>query len=228
MKIIDAHSHIDYITHRIQTDVVGTVVCTIDEFEWGVLINMMRHSDKIYGAFGIHPWRAQFVDSGFYLRLKSLLKTNRSLMVGEIGLDKFKPNMDKQIDVFTKQFDIAVELQRRVVLHCVGAWDKILHILKSYSKSKLPTIIVHGFDDSLQIMQNLLDNYDVVFSLGKNSVYGKNCRIEQIPDDKILVETDGKKDVFLIDLINEISKIKTNSNMADIIYKNTLKVLQNG
>ena len=66
----------------------------------------------------------------------------------------------------------------------------------------------------------------VFFSLVKNAVYGKNCRIEQIPSDKILIETDAIADIVLIDIVNEISKTKNESNMADIIYDNAQRVLK--
>ncbi len=229
MKIIDAHSHIDYITHQYQNDVVGTVCCTIDEFQWDILIDMISHSDKIYGAFGVHPWRVNFVDLDFDLRLESLLKTNRDFMVGEIGLDKNKPDMDKQIDVFVRQFDIAVKLKRSVFIHCVGAWDKILHILKQYNKSDLPIIVFHAFNASDDILKHLLMHYDnVYFSYGKNAIYGKNCRIAQIPIDKILVESDGNRDVVLCDIVNKISEIKNDVNASSVIYDNTQKVIKNG
>ena len=228
MKIIDAHSHIDYITHNFQSDVVGTCCCTTKESEWGVLVDIMKTDNRIYGAIGIHPWFVDNIDDSFDSRLSNLLESNPGLMVGEIGLDKYKPNMEKQIDVFIKQFDIAIRFHRNVFIHCVGAWDKILHILKQYKKSELPIIIAHDFNGSFEILQFLLNNYNIMFSVGKNAVYDRICRIEQIPLHNILVETDGKQNVILNDVIEKISEIKNESDMGNIIYNNTLKVLNNG
>ena len=109
MKIIDAHSHIDYITHNIQTDVAGTICCATKESEWKILIENIGTDKNLYGAFGVHPWFVDTVQDGFDTRLHDLLLSNDSLMVGEIGLDKYKPDMDKQIEVFSNQFDIAVK-----------------------------------------------------------------------------------------------------------------------
>ena len=220
------HSHIDYITHNIQPDVVGTLCCAINESQWPILIDMSTSDNKIYPCFGVHPWFVNDIENDFDVRLKKLLETNRRYLVGEIGIDKFRPHMEKQIEVFVKQLNVAVELKRNVVLHCVGAWDKVLQILKRYKKSELPIIVVHGFNDSIQIMQNLIDNYNVMFSLGKNALYGRNCRIAQIPLNKIVVETDSKIDVCLKDLIYKISEIKHEKNMADIIYNNSLRILK--
>ncbi len=230
MKIIDSHSHIDYLTHKIQHDVVGTVVCTTNESQWQNLIDLINGDGCIYGAFGVHPWFVDSVIDGYDVRLKEFLETNRNFMVGEIGLDKYKPNMEKQIEIFTNQFDLAIRLQRTVFIHCVGAWDKILYVLKQYKKSELPDIVFHAFNGSENILNNLLKNYkdNIYFSFGKNALYDRNRRITQIPIDKILVESDGDKDVNLIDVVNKMSIIKNDTNAQNIIYNNTKKILKNG
>ena len=134
MKIIDAHSHIDFITHTIQPDVCATVCCTTNEEQWCKLKRMIKSDNKIYGCFGVHPWFADSVKDGFDKRLENLLTNNSQYMIGEIGLDKYKPNMDIQMQIFEKQFNIAIKHKRTVVIHCVGAWDKMLHILKKYKQ----------------------------------------------------------------------------------------------
>lgn len=225
MKIIDAHSHIDYITHNFQKDVVGTICCAKNETEWMDLLTLAGQDKKVYAAFGIHPWFIDTFQNGFENRLLDILKTNRSFMVGEIGLDKNYPNMEKQIDIFIKQLEMAIELNRPVFLHCVGAWDKVLHIFKQYKK--LPKIVAHSFNGSDSIIKELCKNYDVVFSFGKNALYDKNSRIEQIDSDKILVETDAKESVCLLDIVNKISSIKNDLDFWEIIYQNTQRIINN-
>ena len=228
MKIIDAHSHIDYITHIFQKDVVGTVCCTTSESERELLINKMQNDNRIYGCFGVHPWFVSDVKDGFENRLEQILKSNDSFMVGEIGLDKYKPDMDKQVHVFEEQFDIAVKLKRTVFIHCVGAWDKILHILKQYKKSELPIIVAHDFNGSIEILNNLIQNYNIFFSIHKIDKTQEINRIRQIDINRILVETDAKSNIILNDVIKKISDIKKESDADKIIYENTLKVLNNG
>jgi TatD DNase family protein len=227
MKIIDAHTHIDRITQNFQTDVCGCICCATNESDWQKIIDLMKSDNHVYGAFGVHPWFVEDVKDDFDLRLRHVLKTNSNYMVGEIGLDKHKPNMEHQIDIFIKQFNVAVELNRIVSLHCVGAWDKMLYILKQYKNKKLPKIIVHRFDENEKILAQLLQYENVCFSLYKNAVYGKNCRIEQIPNNKILAETDADKDCLLKDIVLKISDIKNDENMPKIIYDNTKQVLNN-
>jgi len=227
MKIIDAHSHIDYISHKIQPNVVGTVVCATKESEWNNLIDIGHQDDRVYCAFGIHPWFIDMVDMGYESRLEQLLKTDSNYMVGEIGIDKNHLDMDRQIDIFTRQFDVAIKMQRNVFVHCVGAWDKMLHILKQYKKSDLPIIIFHGFMGDENVVKHLIKNYGdkIYFSFGKNALYGENRRITQIDYNKILVESDGKFDSNLVDVMNKIIDLKNNKNIPEIIYNNTQRVL---
>ena len=226
MKIIDSHSHIEYITHTVQTDVVGTICCATNCEQWKILIDMMKDDNAIYGAFGVHPWFVNDVNDNFDVQLEKILNTNSAYMVGEIGLDKYKTNMKKQIDVFIKQFDLAVKLKRGVCLHCVGAWDKILHILKQYKKIELPIIIAHNFNGNNDITKKLLQYENIYFSFGKNVVYDRNNRIEQIPMNRILVESDGKNDILLIDIVDKIAMIKNELKAGKIIYNNTNQALK--
>lgn len=228
MKIIDSHTHIDYITPNFQHDVKACVCCAVKEFEWQKIIDLMETDNRVYGAFGVHPWFVNSVEKDFDVQLKKLLETNSDYMVGEIGLDKHKPDIEHQIDVFVKQFDIAIKLKRIICLHCVGAWDKILHILKQYKKSEMPIIIAHAFNENEDILNKLLQYENIYFSIGKNALYDRFCRIEEIPLNKILVESDADKNVSLVDVVGAIAKIKNESNIANIIYDNTTKVLKNG
>lgn len=225
MKIIDAHTHIDYITCDLQPDVVGCVCCAVVESDWNNIVDLAKQDKRVYGAFGVHPWFVESLKDGFDIRLENLLKTDSDYMVGEIGLDKHKPNMEKQVEVFVAQLDIAVKLKRTVFLHCVGAWDKILHILKQYKQNELPMLVVHNFDENDTILKQLLKYENVFFSISKNVVYDRNYRIEQIPINRILIETYAKKDVLLKDVLIRIITIKNDDGVPEIIYNNTLKVL---
>ena len=220
MKIIDAHSHIEYISYKVQPDIVGTICCATNENDWDVLLDI--NDKNVYGAFGIHPWFLEKINDGFDIRLSEILEQNKSAMVGEIGLDKYKPDMEKQIYLFIKQIEIAIKYKRPIFIHCVGAWDKIFQILKKYKRNELPIMVAHAFKGSVEIVNNLIDNYNVMFSFNRADNIIKN-----IPNDRILVETDAKSNVVLSDIVDKIAVIKNNKNMSDIIYQNTMRVLNN-
>ena len=100
MKIIDAHTHIDYITPNFQKDVVGCICCATQESAWQKMIDLIKADKRVYGAFGVHPWFVDGIDDDFDIKLKLLLQHDSIYMVGEIGLDKYKPYMEKQEEVF--------------------------------------------------------------------------------------------------------------------------------
>ena len=227
MKIIDAHTHIDYITSNFQPYVVGCVCCATNESDWKKIIDLCDKDNRVCGAFGLHPWFVDCCDNMVGARLEHLLNMNHDYMVGEIGLDKYKPNMDKQLDIFIMQLNTAIKLKRTVFLHCVGAWDKILHILKQYKKSELPIIVAHDFNGNQNIIEQLLQYENIYFSFSKNVIRAENCRIEQIPSNRILIESDGKQDISLVDVINEIAKIKNEPGIDEFIYNNTKRILRN-
>ena len=67
-----------------------------------------------------------------------------------------------------------------------------------------------------------------MFSFNKIDIRGEKHCIEQIPNNRILVESDGKQDSDLITLIQLITNIKNDINMPETIFNNTQKVIQNG
>ena len=113
-------------------------------------------------------------------------------------------------------------------MHCVGAWDKVLHILKQYKQSDLPIIVAHAFNANEDILQQLLKINNVMFSFNKIYVCGKNSCIEQIPNNKILVESDAKSNSNLTQIIEQIIHIKNNMDMPNMIYANTQRMIKNG
>jgi len=228
MKIIDAHSHIDYITYKYQPGVSDVICCTTNEKQWPILIDMIKHNNNIHGAFGIHPWFVDSVQNNFCDKLEQLLHTDSRYMIGEVGLDKYKPNMNKQIDIFTKQLELAIKLKRTIFVHCTGAWDKMLHILKQYKKYDVPIIVMHAFKSNVDILSQLLEYKNIMFSFNKIDMCAINSCIERIPVDRILIESDGKNSSNLTDLMQQVIDIKNDVNISNIIYNNTFKVISNG
>ena len=225
MKIIDAHTHIDSVLKPWQPNVVAVVCCATNESDWLNLDDVCKNNKRVYGAFGIHPWFVNTVQDNFDVRLENLMLKNARYMIGEIGLDKYHPDMDKQIDVFATQLNLAIKLHRNVFIHCVGAWDKMLNVFKNCKNLNSPIFVIHAFNENDDILNKLLMYENIMFSIGKNALCSEKCRIDKIPSNRILIESDGKSDVLLNDIMNKIIQIKNDKNIPDIIYNNTAKVL---
>lgn len=144
-------------------------------------------------SVGIHPWyiNETLIDEQF-VSLQSLSNSVSCLAIGECGLDKLKgPDLNVQESIFERQINLAIKLNKPVLVHCVQAFDRLLAIIKK-NKNKV-VFIVHGFNQKMQIAQQLLQ-LGAYLSFGAALLNDKNEKLkiifEQIPLDRIFLEND--------------------------------------
>ena len=181
MKYTDAHCHI----FTAPADNVAAQVCNATTTtDWQKLVQIA--DDRTHVCIGIHPWYIDSAVPDWAEQMRKILSSNPHIMVGEIGIDKYHPDIDRQIEFFAYQIEIAIEMNRPAHLHCVGAWDKVLHILKDHHPH-IP-IIAHAFGGNTAIMTALAE-YNTYFSYGmRDDHIADTAKIA--PLDKILVESD--------------------------------------
>ncbi|WP_108820928.1 TatD family hydrolase [Dysgonomonas sp. Marseille-P4361] len=141
-------------------------------------------NESTWFSCGIHPW---YVD-GKTERLKSLeeiIKHDRVVAVGEVGLDKLKgPDLNLQIEVFEEQISLANKYGKPLIIHCVKAWDELV-ALKKGVKTDIPWII-HGYRGGVEQTKQLV-------SLGFYLSIGEKFNLESlkhIPVNSLFCETD--------------------------------------
>ena len=174
---------------------------------------------NVFAAIGVHPWFVGELGTGWDVQMCELLVQNPGLMIGEIGLDKHKPDMDTQINVFSCQMDLAVELGRGVHVHCVGAWDKMFAVLKKYKSLHLPFMLFHRFSGNAVDVARLIADYNAYFSFS-----GVGRVIADVPRDRILVETDSNNPAGIVHVAEQIAAIYPDCDF----YENTIGMLKNG
>ncbi len=215
-KYIDAHCHL------FDTDLpdnIGAIVNATVPAEWVRVIDIANKKPNVRGAIGVHPWYVSDLSDDWATVLRDCLLENPDIMVGEIGLDAHKPNLARQIDVFVRHFNIACELNRGVHIHCVGAWDKVLHILNQ-NKSKLPPFILfHRFGGKITNLSDFASEYNAYFSFRAPS-----NAVLSVPTTRLLVETDSADPTTIASIEERIAKIRPECNF----YKNTSEMLSNG
>jgi len=137
-----------------------------------------------------------------------LLKRLNVIAVGEIGLDKVRgASIDKQIEIFEKQVQIAEKLQKPVVIHCVRAWAELIESRKRL-KPTTPWAI-HGFRGQSELAKQLID-YGMYLSFGPGILNASDLlheTIRTVPLNRLFIETD-ELDVSLKYLYTTVSKIK--------------------
>lgn len=238
-RYIDAHCHLQKFSNL--TDVIqrakglgicGFVCNSTSSADWNKVIELGKSYSNIYPCIGIHPWCVDKTSYGDILRMHELLKSDSRIMVGEIGLDKLHPDMKTQEDIFIKQLILAAEFNRSVHIHCVGAWDRLLHILKGLREKVPHLMVLHGFAGSVEISRSLLREYNVFFSFSPviNNWKSRLNVIKEMPLDRVLVESDDANPDVILEVVKKISEVLGLSvaQVADAIYDNSQRFLKDG
>ncbi|MCO4793247.1 MAG: TatD family hydrolase [Bacteriovoracaceae bacterium] len=158
-------------------------------------------------SIGLHPW-FQLNDTIFN-KVKMISKLKNCVAVGETGLDKVRDeNFELQVIYLKKHFELAEEIEKPVILHCVKAYNDILKIALDM-KLTVP-VIFHDYNGGEEITIRLIKESNFYFSLGRLFM-SKSSKVRQsvshIPINRVCFETDDKK--IDLDLLGEtLSNIK--------------------
>lgn len=238
-KYIDAHCHLTnntalsgILAHATKINVIGAINNASKFSDWNNVIEISEKNHDIVGAIGIHPWYISDVPDNWSDVMQDLLLQNPQIQIGEIGLDKKHPNTDTQIHFFVQQLQIAHNLQRGIFVHCVGMWDKLFEFLKTY-ENKLPKyIILHSYNGPIQNMNKISEKYNLYFSFSPRNLKSKKFAqyLTKLPVTRILAESDADKPDLVVNVVDGMAKILNleHENLADIIYNNTIRILNNG
>ncbi len=185
--------------------------------------------DPITGSFfsvGIHPWYiSEYELEHEFTLLMEKLNLKNCLAIGECGLDKLsETNYETQISVFKRHIELSEQTKKPLIIHCVKAYNDIIRLKKQLKPQQ--TWILHGFNKSYQIAEDLLKN-EIYISLGSALI--KNRKLQtiasEIDSSKILLETDNSKE-SITNIYNTFATIK-NENIELVtkqISKNFNKI----
>lgn len=156
--------------------------------------------DDIWFSCGVHPWYSSDSDQQLEL-LKKLMVQDRVVAIGEVGLDKLQgPNIDTQIRVFRKQIELAMNVQKPLIIHCVKAWEELIALYKEY-KTNIPWII-HGYRGNVEQTRQL-SKLGFKFSIGAKF---NSEALAHIPKDSMFCETD-MSDISICKIYISICKV---------------------
>ena len=148
----------------------------------------------LYAAVGIHPEHADALDDKGLEWLREQFSNPKVVAVGEIGLDYYWDEPDREIQkkAFISQLALAREVKRPVVIHSRDACLDTLDIMREeYGKGE--PAVIHCFSYSREAARDFLN---LGYRIGIGGVVTfKNARkvkeaVEYIPIDRILLETD--------------------------------------
>ncbi|MBE9465966.1 TatD family hydrolase [Dyadobacter subterraneus] len=158
-------------------------------------------------SMGLHPWYLETENLDEQLEnLKNNITRPEVLAVGECGLDKLSTtDRALQVKAFQAQIELAEEIDKPIIIHCVKAFNDVLVMLKNI---KVP-VIFHGVNNKLSIIQPVIDaGYYLSFGkslLGFNDAILKTFR--ETPLEQIFLETDDA-DVDIKEIYKSAAGIK--------------------
>ncbi len=233
-EYIDAHCHMNTDCLPVGGNVTHWICNSTTEFDWCDTLTAAAKDARVVPCIGVHPWYVANASDDWDVRLRQLLVENPNVMIGECGLDKLHPNSDAQLDAFTRQLNLAHHLNRTAHIHCVRAWDTTLRMLRVAS---VPRIVAHAFRGTPEIVHAASNITDAYFSYSDIILHSPTQRLTKCilstPMDRILVESDSgpmSSAETLPKIIDAIAKIKSvdNNEMAEIVYNNAKRVIENG
>ncbi len=200
---IDTHAHLDKITlpprqvlDEAKTCFVNHIITIGTEFQdWGKVIDLCEtYKPQVYGTLGMHPHSAKNWNKECEDFLRKNLTHERIVAVGEIGLDYYYENSEKNVQkkTFEKQLNLAKEFNLPVEIHTREAEEDTLFFLKKMQGSVRG--LLHCFTSSYEMACAALDvGFNISFSgiiTFKNSeAIREICR--KMPIDRIHIETDS-------------------------------------
>ena len=157
-------------------------------------VKLAEKYDFIYSAVGIHPDEVGALDEEKLRWLRELCSLEKTVAVGEIGLDYYwdKESHGRQKEWFVRQLALAKEVKLPVVIHSREAAKDTLDIMKAEHRGTTGGVI-HCFSGSREMAREYLD---MGYYIGVGGVVTfKNARVlkevvEYAPLDRILAETD--------------------------------------
>lgn len=158
-----------------------------------------------YYSVGIHPQdiHPENIDNQFKW-LQSII-TENCFAIGECGLDGLvSTDIKIQEEVFLKQIQLANEVKKPLIIHCVRKFYEII----PFRKKSQQAMIVHGFNKNQSVAEDLLKN-NFYLSFGKAVLYHLSLQetLKTVPLDKLFLETDNE-DFSIEESYQKVSEIK--------------------
>lgn len=148
------HMNLPYIDIHTHKFCKGDVVCIKNVFP-----DELKSGSSASGLFscGIHPWYIKN-DTDLEAQLQRInneISGENFMALGEAGLDKLcDTSWALQQKAFKKQISLSESFQKPMIIHCVKAWDDILHFRKVEKVQKI--WIIHGYNSSEQMAKQLI------------------------------------------------------------------------
>lgn len=207
-ELIDTHCHIDFddfdhdrdqvISQAGKLGVSTIIVPAVSQANWPRTIDICHSyatnkNVRLELALGMHPMFIEQHQPQHLSELDQMINQHEPIAVGEIGLDFYHPNSDKdkQIAYFTKQLIIAKGQQLPVIIHNRKAHDECIRLLTEYQPAGG---IIHAFNGSIQQAKKYID-LGFLLGFGGMLTFDRSNKLralaKELPLESLVLETDA-------------------------------------
>lgn len=201
--LVDSHAHMDaeaFTGDRPATlmraraaGIQAIVVPAITASRWPRLRAVCKADTMLHPAYGLHPMFGHEHHHEHLGQLEAWLTENAAVAVGECGLDFYidDPHPEKQREFFSRQLDIARNLNLPVIVHARRAVEEVIHTIRRVGHLRG---VVHSFAGSHEQARQLAD-LGFLIGIGGPVTHARARRLRRtvaaVPLQTLLLETDA-------------------------------------
>ena len=199
--LIDTHAHLfkkeydnvdDVILEALAEDVKLIIVSGCDQETNKEALLLAKKYKQVFATVGYAPTNIIGLTATHLEELESLMQEEKVVGIGEIGLDYYWNQDQKEIqkDWFIKQIRLAKKYQKPIVVHCREAFDDLYKILKD---EKVEKGIIHCYTGSLELAKKI-NKLGIFLGIGGIVTFKNNKLIDVIKNislEYIVLETDA-------------------------------------
>ena len=170
------------------------VVNGASEEDWPQVLKLAQEHKIVLPSFGYHPWYLHERTPDWLKHLENYLDRMPSA-VGEIGLDRWKPDLPYagQEEAFLAQIRLASDRNLPVSIHCLQAWGRLHDLLRENPRPACG-FVLHSFGGPAEMIL-ALTKLGAYFSFPGYFLNERKNRqrdaFKQVPSDRLLIETDA-------------------------------------
>ena len=210
LSIVDTHAHLDMphfdkdreevITRALDSGVSMIVTVGIDLKSSQKATELAASHQGVFAAVGFHPHDAAGVKETDIAAIARMAQHPKVVAIGEMGLDFYRNRSPREAQLRTLkwQLELAMDLDRPVVIHCRQADRDMLPLLHDWTSAHKrpdgkPAGVIHCFSGDTDTARQYLDmGFYVALGayIGYHTSFHLRSVIKSLPSDRILVETD--------------------------------------
>ncbi len=201
LTYIDIHAHLDFpdfdtdreqVIKEMAAAGIGAINVGTDVVSSGRVVELANRYAHLWAIVGIHPHEAADPNIDFD-RLAALAAHKQVVAIGECGLDYFRladqSLVVQQKKLFERQIELALKLDKPLMLHIRDSYQDVLDILRAYPNVRTHA---HFFAGDWAVAKSFLDRGDSLSFTGVISFANQYDEvIKRVPLDRLLAETDS-------------------------------------